>query len=208
MAAGRRVVGGHLGEHAELWSRLSEQRYPRECARQRRGDGQHEVVAAAQVGTLVCEDGLQLPGPEHGKGTGRDDDPVAAGRVRQAIMGVIAAAIAPDPYSSFPCLNHGRTSIMTSTAKGRTCQTPAARQKQVWDKAAPGYDKQIAFFEKIQFAGGREWLGERARGRVLEVAIGTGRNLPCYPADVTITGIEAQPRDAGHRQAARHRPRP
>jgi ubiquinone/menaquinone biosynthesis C-methylase UbiE len=66
-------------------------------------------------------------------------------------------------------------------------------QKQVWDKAAPSYDRQIAFFEKIQFAGGREWLGERARGRVLEVAIGTGRNLPHYPADVAITGVELSP---------------
>ena len=82
---------------------------------------------------------------------------------------------------------------MTSTAKAKACPTPAARQKQVWDKAAPGYDKQIAFFEKIQFAGGREWLGARARGRVLEVAIGTGRSLPYYPADASITGIELSP---------------
>jgi ubiquinone/menaquinone biosynthesis C-methylase UbiE len=82
---------------------------------------------------------------------------------------------------------------MTSTAKAKTCQAPAARQKRVWDKAAPGYDKQIAFFERNWFSGGREWLGQRARGRVLEVAIGTGRNLPCYPADVTITGIELSP---------------
>jgi ubiquinone/menaquinone biosynthesis C-methylase UbiE len=74
-----------------------------------------------------------------------------------------------------------------------TSETPAARQKRVWDKAAPGYDRQIAFFEKIWFAGGREWLGERARGRVLDVAIGTGRNLPCYPADAAITGIELSP---------------
>jgi ubiquinone/menaquinone biosynthesis C-methylase UbiE len=66
-------------------------------------------------------------------------------------------------------------------------------QRRVWDKAAPSYDKQISFFEKIQFAGGREWLGERARGRVLEVAIGTGRNLPHYPADVAITGVELSP---------------
>jgi ubiquinone/menaquinone biosynthesis C-methylase UbiE len=79
---------------------------------------------------------------------------------------------------------------MTSTAKAKLCPTPTARQKQVWDKAAPGYDEQIAFFEKIQFAGGREWLGARARGRVLEVAIGTGRSLPHYPADASITGIE------------------
>ena len=82
---------------------------------------------------------------------------------------------------------------MTSVAKAKACPTPAARQKQVWDKAAPSYDKQMAFFEKIQFAGGREWLGERARGRVLEVAIGTGLNLPHYPADVAITGVELSP---------------
>jgi ubiquinone/menaquinone biosynthesis C-methylase UbiE len=82
---------------------------------------------------------------------------------------------------------------MTSPAKARTCPTPAARQQQVWDKAAPGYDRQIAFFEKVQFAGGREWLGARARGRVLEVAIGTGRSLPHYPADAAITGIELSP---------------
>jgi ubiquinone/menaquinone biosynthesis C-methylase UbiE len=82
---------------------------------------------------------------------------------------------------------------MMSAAKAKTCQTPTARQKRVWDKTAPSYDKQIAFFEKIWFAGGREWLGERAHGRVLEVAIGTGRNLSHYPADVTITGIELSP---------------
>ena len=82
---------------------------------------------------------------------------------------------------------------MTSTSKARTCETPAARQKRVWDKSAPGYDKQIAFFERNWFAGGRGWLGERARGRVLEVAIGTGRSLPHYPADVTVSGIELSP---------------
>ena len=82
---------------------------------------------------------------------------------------------------------------MTSPASSRTCPTPTARQKRVWDKAAPSYDRQIAFFEKILFGGGREWLGERARGRVLEVAVGTGRSLPYYRADATITGIELSP---------------
>jgi hypothetical protein len=45
---------------------------------------------------------------------------------------------------------------MTSIAKAKTCETPVARQKRVWDKTAPGYDRQIAFFEKTWFAGGRE----------------------------------------------------
>jgi ubiquinone/menaquinone biosynthesis C-methylase UbiE len=68
-----------------------------------------------------------------------------------------------------------------------------AKVLRAWEKTAPGYDKQIAFFEKIWFGGGREWLGARAQGRVLEVGIGTGRNLPHYPADATITGIELSP---------------
>jgi ubiquinone/menaquinone biosynthesis C-methylase UbiE len=82
---------------------------------------------------------------------------------------------------------------MTGTGRARSGETPTARQKRVWDKSAPRYDKQIAFFERVQFGGSREWLGERARGRVLEVAIGTGRDLPHYPADVTVTGIELSP---------------
>jgi len=82
---------------------------------------------------------------------------------------------------------------MTSTPKAKAGPTPTARQRQVWDKAAPGYDKQIAFFEKVQFGGGREWLGARAHGRVLEVAIGTGLSLPHYPAEVTIAGVELSP---------------
>jgi len=65
--------------------------------------------------------------------------------------------------------------------------------RRVWDKSAPSYDRQIAFFERVQFGGGREWLGARARGRILEVAIGTGRNLPHYPAGATITGLELSP---------------
>jgi ubiquinone/menaquinone biosynthesis C-methylase UbiE len=82
---------------------------------------------------------------------------------------------------------------MTNAAKAGVGETPTARQRRVWDKSAPSYDKQISFFEKIWFTGGREWLGQRAQGQVLEVAIGTGRNLLHYPAAVTITGIELSP---------------
>ncbi|WP_433349335.1 class I SAM-dependent methyltransferase [Micromonospora sp. CA-111912] len=68
-----------------------------------------------------------------------------------------------------------------------------AKARRVWDKAAPSYDRQIALLEKLQFGGGREWLGARARGRILDVAVGTGRNLPHYPPGATITGIELSP---------------
>ena len=67
------------------------------------------------------------------------------------------------------------------------------KQRRVWDRYAPSYDRQIAFFERLQFRGGREWLGARVRGRVLEVAIGTGRSLPFYPADTRVTGVDLSP---------------
>jgi ubiquinone/menaquinone biosynthesis C-methylase UbiE len=79
------------------------------------------------------------------------------------------------------------------TSRTRTGETPTARQKRVWDKGAGSYDKQIAFFEKVWLGGGREWLGARARGRILEVAVGTGRSLPHYPADAVVTGVELSP---------------
>ncbi|MFF5217315.1 class I SAM-dependent methyltransferase [Micromonospora sp. NPDC000442] len=93
---------------------------------------------------------------------------------------------------------------MNSPAKRNIAETPTARQRRVWDRSAPSYDKQIAFFERVQFAGGREWLGARARGRVLEVAIGTGRNLPYYPQDATVVGVDLSPAmlDIARRRAA------
>lgn len=74
-----------------------------------------------------------------------------------------------------------------------TTPDETAKVLRAWEKSAPSYDRQIAFFERVQFGGGRQWLGARAEGRILEVAIGTGRNLPHYPADATVTGIELSP---------------
>lgn len=64
------------------------------------------------------------------------------------------------------------------------------RQRRVWRRAAEGYDRSIAGTERWIFAGAREWVGARARGRVLEVAIGTGRSLPFYADDVDVTGLD------------------
>lgn len=48
-------------------------------------------------------------------------------------------------------------------------------------------------FERLLFGGGREWVCSRASGEVLEIALGTGRNLSFYPEDVRLTGIELSP---------------
>jgi ubiquinone/menaquinone biosynthesis C-methylase UbiE len=62
-----------------------------------------------------------------------------------------------------------------------------------YDKSAPRYDRQIAFCERLLFGDGRRWVASQARGDVLEIAIGTGRNLRYYPDGVQLTGIELSP---------------
>jgi ubiquinone/menaquinone biosynthesis C-methylase UbiE len=69
-------------------------------------------------------------------------------------------------------------------------QTETERVREIFDASAPEYDKGMAFTEKLFFGDGRAWACSQARGQVLEIAIGTGLNLPFYPADVEITGIE------------------
>jgi ubiquinone/menaquinone biosynthesis C-methylase UbiE len=69
-----------------------------------------------------------------------------------------------------------------------------ARRRKAWDKQAPSYDKQIGWFERHVFGeDNRTWACSRARGDVLEVAIGTGLNLPLYSPDVHLTGIDLSP---------------
>jgi ubiquinone/menaquinone biosynthesis C-methylase UbiE len=67
------------------------------------------------------------------------------------------------------------------------------RVRALQDKEAPRYDRQISFFERLLFAGGREWVCSRADGDVLELAAGTGRNLPHYPDGIRLTTIELSP---------------
>jgi len=67
------------------------------------------------------------------------------------------------------------------------------RVREIQDKEAPRYDRQISFFERALFGGGREWICSQARGDVLELAAGTLRNLPHYPQGVKLTAVELSP---------------
>jgi ubiquinone/menaquinone biosynthesis C-methylase UbiE len=67
------------------------------------------------------------------------------------------------------------------------------RLRRLWNRYAPKYDRDIGVLERLQFAGGREWVCSQATGAVLEVAIGTGRNLPFYPPDARLTGVDLSP---------------
>ena len=67
------------------------------------------------------------------------------------------------------------------------------RVRDIFQRDAPKYDRQISFFEKVLFGGGREWVCSRAEGEVLEIAAGTGRNLSFYPPSVRLTMTEFTP---------------
>lgn len=67
------------------------------------------------------------------------------------------------------------------------------RIRRTYEKMAPTYDRKIEFWERRLFPDGRRWVCERAKGDVLEIAVGTGRNLRHYPEDVRLTGIELSP---------------
>jgi ubiquinone/menaquinone biosynthesis C-methylase UbiE len=72
------------------------------------------------------------------------------------------------------------------------------RLRRYWDTQAGRYDKQMTRFDRYLFADSRRWICSRATGRVVEVAIGTGLNLPHYPADVRLTGLEFSPAMMDH----------
>ena len=68
------------------------------------------------------------------------------------------------------------------------------RVRRIWERLAPRYDKDIKFFEKVLFSGGRSWACSQASGVVLEIGVGTGRNFEHYPAGIQLVGIDLSPR--------------
>jgi ubiquinone/menaquinone biosynthesis C-methylase UbiE len=65
-----------------------------------------------------------------------------------------------------------------------------ARTRSLYDRYAARYDRDTGWYERVMLGSARQMVCSQARGRVLEVAIGTGRNLPFYPADAALTGVD------------------
>lgn len=66
-----------------------------------------------------------------------------------------------------------------------------AQRQRAWNKQATRYDKQIGWWERrLLGQDNRAWAAERATGDVLEVAIGTGLNIPFYGKDLQVTGVD------------------
>ena len=67
------------------------------------------------------------------------------------------------------------------------------RIRRLYDKQAPTFDRSMGLWERILFGGSRRWVCTQATGDVLEIAAGTGRNLPYYADGTRVTGIELSP---------------
>ncbi len=66
--------------------------------------------------------------------------------------------------------------------------------RQEYDEAAPWYDVKISIVEGLTgIATMRRELLRKATGKVLEIAVGTGRNFPYYQKDCAITAIDPSP---------------
>ena len=79
-----------------------------------------------------------------------------------------------------------------------------ARLVRYWDYEAARYEDSTASVERRYLADSRRWVGQRAAGSTLELAVGTGLNLPYYPVSVSLTAVDWSPRMV---QAAERRAR-
>jgi ubiquinone/menaquinone biosynthesis C-methylase UbiE len=75
-------------------------------------------------------------------------------------------------------------------------RTPTeARVRDYFDTHAGSYDRQIGVAERRLLGDQRRWATSRARGTVLELAVGTGLNLPLYPDAVRhVVGVDLSER--------------
>lgn len=72
-------------------------------------------------------------------------------------------------------------------------QRKSERWQKYWDQHSKSYDRQMGLFDRTLFRDNRDWVCAQAAGDVLEVAVGTGRNLAHYPAAAQLTGVEFSP---------------
>ncbi len=72
-------------------------------------------------------------------------------------------------------------------------QTALARAR--YNRVAPVYDLMNLCGEFV-YRRWREWLWQQApnHGRILEVGVGTGRNIPYHPRDTQVIGIDLSPK--------------
>jgi hypothetical protein len=80
-------------------------------------------------------------------------------------------------------------------------------RRRAWEKQAARCDKQMSWWERqVLGEDNRAWACGRAHGDVLDVAIGTGLNIPFYGPETRIVGVDLRPAmlDIARRRAKQH----
>lgn len=62
----------------------------------------------------------------------------------------------------------------------------------MWDRMAPTYERG-GRLDRWLMLDARSWACSQASGETLEIAVGTGLNLPCYPDGLSLTAVEISP---------------
>ena len=70
---------------------------------------------------------------------------------------------------------------------------PTALVRGYYDRVAHEYDSSMEGLDREMLGRGRRRLCSRARGRTLEIGVGTGANLAHYPPDASVTAIDLSP---------------
>lgn len=104
---------------------------------------------------------------------------------------MMAAANGCHRVAGSPSWLRGMSEAMPSSASN--AGGDHQRLVQYWNRHSRSYDREMRFFDRHLFGDSRAWICAQATGEVLEVAIGTGLNLPLYRDDIRLTGIDWSP---------------
>ena len=73
---------------------------------------------------------------------------------------------------------------------GHSAGAASDERRRIYARIAPLYDLVDLPFEYFRYRRLRRMLFSGLSGRILEVGVGTGRNMPFYPEDATVTAID------------------
>jgi ubiquinone/menaquinone biosynthesis C-methylase UbiE len=112
------------------------------------------------------------------------------------------------PVAFRPCaigLPGGGTATQCRRDGNAISRRRSKRLNAFYDRVAPAYDGWLRHYERwMKIGESRQRLASAARGRTLEVGVGSGLNLVHYPSDVKLTAVDASPAmlALAHRRAA------
>jgi ubiquinone/menaquinone biosynthesis C-methylase UbiE len=107
--------------------------------------------------------------------------------------------------------------IISAEQKGKTCsprriplseKMTVSKLQNAYDEIADQYEKKIWFDQHILgVARLRKKLLSKATGKILDVACGTGLNIPLFPAGSDITAVDLSPNmlEQARKNAIKHR---